>query len=64
MRFRSEKVPHGERQHVCDDACQITKNITDELYERVGTNYNADDLADKLPAALNKMEKKLGVLYH
>ena len=37
---------------------------TNELYERVGTNYNADDLADKIPAVLKKMEKKLGVLYH
>jgi len=34
MRFRSEKVPHGERHHVCDDACQITKNITEEFLKK------------------------------
>jgi hydroxyethylthiazole kinase-like uncharacterized protein yjeF len=31
MRFRSEKVPHGERHHVCDEACQKTKEITQGL---------------------------------
>jgi len=34
MRFRSEKVPHGERHHVCDEACQITKNITEEFLKK------------------------------
>jgi ADP-dependent NAD(P)H-hydrate dehydratase / NAD(P)H-hydrate epimerase len=36
MRFRSEKVPHGERHHTCDEACQITKIIT----ERLLTKFN------------------------
>ncbi len=28
LRFKSEKVSHGERHHVCDEACQITCSIT------------------------------------
>lgn len=28
LRFKSEKVPHGERHHVCDEACQVTRSIT------------------------------------
>jgi len=31
MRFRSEKVPHGERHHACDEACKLTTEITEEL---------------------------------
>lgn len=31
LRFRSEKVPHGERHHICDEACQLTKSITEKL---------------------------------
>jgi len=34
MRFRSEKVPHGERQHECDEACRLTTNITEELLKK------------------------------
>lgn len=34
MRFRSEKVPHGERHHVCDEACQMTTQITRNLLEK------------------------------
>lgn len=34
MRFRSEKVPHGERHHVCDEACQITSQITKSLLKK------------------------------
>lgn len=34
MRFRSEKVPHGERHHVCDEACQIAKNITEKFLKK------------------------------
>ena len=34
MRFRSEKVPHGERHHVCDEACRLTKNITEEFLKK------------------------------
>lgn len=34
MRFRSEKVPHGERHHECDEACRLTTNITEDLLER------------------------------
>lgn len=33
----------------------ITKAAADELHEKVGTNYNADDLADKIPETLKKM---------
>ncbi|KKR63507.1 MAG: hypothetical protein UU03_C0003G0014 [Candidatus Woesebacteria bacterium GW2011_GWA1_40_45] len=25
LRFRSEKVPHGERHHICDEACVTTR---------------------------------------
>lgn len=28
MRFKSESIPHGQRLHVCDQACQLTKSIT------------------------------------
>ncbi len=31
LRFRSEKIPHGERLHVCDEACQGSRQITEEL---------------------------------
>ena len=34
LRFRSEKVPHGERLHVCDEACQKTRKITYELLDK------------------------------
>lgn len=34
MRFKSEKVPHGERHHICDEACQITRKITQDLLEK------------------------------
>lgn len=34
LRFKSEKVPHGQRLHVCDEACQITKNITENLLQK------------------------------
>lgn len=34
LRFRNEKVPHGERHHVCDEACQATRRITQELLAR------------------------------
>ncbi len=34
MRFRSEKVPHGERHHVCDKACQTTTQITRQLLKK------------------------------
>ena len=33
MRFRSEKTPHGERSHVCDEACQVTKELTKKLLQ-------------------------------
>ena len=32
----------------------ITKKAAGELYEKVGTNYNADDLANKVPEVLFK----------
>lgn len=28
MRYRSEKVPHGERYHLCDISCKMTSEIT------------------------------------
>lgn len=31
LRFRSEKTPHGERHHLCDEACQITRKITQDF---------------------------------
>lgn len=31
MRFRNEKVPHGQRHHVCDDACQLSRSITEQF---------------------------------
>ena len=33
----------------------ITKAAADELYRKVGPNYNSDDLADKIPEALKKL---------
>ncbi|KKR29781.1 NAD(P)H-hydrate dehydratase [Candidatus Woesebacteria bacterium RIFCSPHIGHO2_01_FULL_39_32] len=38
-------------------ASYLVKKAADELYERVGTNYNADDLADKIPETLHKLLK-------
>jgi len=37
-------------------ASYTTKAAADELYERVGTNYNADDLAENLPKTLFKLQ--------
>lgn len=34
MRFRSEKVPHGERSHVCDEICAKTRDITKGLLDK------------------------------
>lgn len=31
MRYRSEKVPHGERAHLCDESCEVTRSITERL---------------------------------
>ena len=31
LRFKSEKTPHGRRLHVCDEACQLTRKITQRL---------------------------------
>ncbi len=36
-------------------ASYIAKAAANELLERVGTNYNADDLADKIPKTLQKV---------
>jgi NAD(P)H-hydrate epimerase len=33
----------------------IAKAAADELFKKVGTNYNADDLADKIPEVLRKL---------
>ena len=33
----------------------ITKAAADELYQKVGTNFSADDLADRIPETLNKL---------
>lgn len=34
MRFRSEKIPHGERQKFCDAACCESRKITERLLKR------------------------------
>lgn len=31
MRYRSEKVPHGERYHLCDISCKMTSEITQKF---------------------------------
>ncbi|MCL4382734.1 NAD(P)H-hydrate dehydratase [Patescibacteria group bacterium] len=31
MRFRSEKTPHGDRNHLCDEACRETREYTKAL---------------------------------
>lgn len=38
-------------------ASYITKAAADELYKKVGTNYSADDLADKIPETLHDLAK-------
>lgn len=38
-------------------ASYITKAAADELYKKVGTGYNADDLADKIPETLSSLSK-------
>jgi len=35
----------------------VTKKAADELYKRVGVNYNADDLAKEIPVTLNNLLK-------
>ncbi|EKD95859.1 MAG: hypothetical protein ACD_24C00299G0001, partial [uncultured bacterium] len=35
-------------------ASYIVKAAADELYKKVGVNYNADDLADAIPRLLKK----------
>lgn len=34
MRFRNEKVPHGKRHHVCDEACQLSRSITENFLKK------------------------------
>lgn len=34
LRFKSEKVPHGERHHICDEACRVTRTITKSLLKK------------------------------
>ena len=34
MRFKSEKVPHGERAHSCDEACRVTRQITEKYLKK------------------------------
>lgn len=36
-------------------AAYVTKAAGDEIYKKVGVNYNADDLADKIPEVLNSL---------
>jgi NAD(P)H-hydrate epimerase len=38
-------------------AVYVTKAAADELYKKVGTNYNADDLAEKVPEVLFRLTK-------
>ncbi len=35
----------------------IIKKAADEIYEELGPHYNADDLADKIPQVLNRLQK-------
>ncbi len=34
MRFSSEKVPDGIRHEDCDEACQLTKSVTENLLDK------------------------------
>ena len=36
-------------------ASYLVKAAADELYEKVGVNYNADDLADKIPQTIKNL---------
>lgn len=38
-------------------ACYIEKASADDLFSRVGTNYNMDDLSDNIPKTLNELLK-------
>ncbi len=42
---------------VAASASYVAKAAADELYKKVGTNYNADDLADKIPETLFNLLK-------
>ena len=33
MRFKSENTPHNARTHLCDEACQLTRNTTKALLD-------------------------------
>ncbi len=34
MRYTSENAPHHSNHHVCDDACQLSRNTTQELLQK------------------------------
>ncbi len=34
MRYKSENAPHHSGQHVCDEACQLTRNTSEELLKK------------------------------
>lgn len=34
MRFRSERTPHKDRMHICDEACRVTRDITEKLLKK------------------------------
>lgn len=34
MRFNSESSPHSARTHICDEACQLTRNTTKDLLDK------------------------------
>ena len=38
-------------------AAYVTKFAADELYKRVGTSYNADDLTQQIPISFNELQK-------
>ena len=38
-------------------ASYIEKKAADELYEKIGTSYNADDLADTIPGTYHELTK-------
>jgi len=34
MRFKSERVPHGQRTHICDETCKVSRQITGEFLKK------------------------------
>jgi hydroxyethylthiazole kinase-like uncharacterized protein yjeF len=47
----------NDAKHSACAASYITKAAADILYEKVGTNYNSDDLADSIPGVMKSLLK-------